>query len=67
MKVNNKSIREVQEKYHLYGYQIARILNMSESTYGRMMRCELPEDEQQRIIQIIEEHEAKAHDGEKGS
>lgn len=55
MSKKNFIIRSVQEKNHLYGYQIARILNVSESTFGRMMREELPIEEQERIARLIEE------------
>lgn len=55
MSKKNLIIRSVQEKNHLYGYQVARILNVSESTYCRKMREELPVREQERIARLIEE------------
>ena len=55
MVIKNKIIREEQEKLHLFNYQIARLLNVSESTFGRMMREELPEKEQRRIVALIRE------------
>ncbi len=55
MKIKNKIIREAQESKHLYGYQVARLLNVSESTFGRMMREELPQEEQERIANLIGE------------
>ena len=51
----NILIREVKEKLHLYNYQIANILKVSESTFTRMMREELPEEEQRRIVALIRE------------
>ena len=55
----NSKIRAALEKHHMYGYQLAHILNVSESTYSRMMRFELPEIQQRRIVKIIEEHARK--------
>lgn len=55
MSKKNLIIRSVQEKNHLYGYQVARILNVSESTYCRKMREELPVLQQERIARLIEE------------
>ena len=36
-------------------WDVAKILGVSESTFYRMMRDELPEDEQKRIVKLIEE------------
>ena len=55
----NSKIRTALEKHHMYGYQLAHILGVSESTYSRMMRFELPEIQQRRIVKIIEEHAQK--------
>ena len=51
--MTNKIIREELEKMHLFNYQAARRLNVSESTWTRMMREDLPEIEQHRIIDLI--------------
>lgn len=53
--IKNKIVREAQEQYHLFGYQVARLLSISESTFGRMMREELPIQEQERIVKLIRE------------
>ncbi|MCR5794770.1 MAG: hypothetical protein K6G61_05430 [Solobacterium sp.] len=55
MVVKNLIIREEQERLHLFNYEIANILKVSESTFGRMMRSELPEEEQRRIVSLIRE------------
>jgi len=49
----NLIIRDAQERNHRYGYEVARLLNVSESTFIRMMREELPEEEQKRIADLI--------------
>ncbi len=55
IEIKNRIIRKAQEECHLYGYQVARLLNVSEATFGRMMRFELPEEEQTRIANLIME------------
>lgn len=51
--MTNNIIREAKNKKRMFNYEIANLLNVSESTFGRMMRNELPEDEQQRIADLI--------------
>jgi predicted XRE-type DNA-binding protein len=36
-------------------WKLARLLGVSESTVNRMIREELPEEEQDRIVRLIEE------------
>ena len=50
----NILIREALSKHGLYVYQLQDILSVSETTITRMMRHELPKDEQSRIIKLIE-------------
>lgn len=50
---NNSIIREAQGKTRMYSYEIAKLLNVSEATFGRMMRNELPIEEQKRIAAMI--------------
>ena len=47
---------------------LGKCLNKSENTVIRMLREELPEEEQKRILEVIEAHlndEAKAHDSKR--
>ena len=57
--MNNLKIRikliEKGIKYH----ELDKILGISEPTRCRMLRNELPDDEQDRICQLIEEYAAK--------
>ena len=53
MKEKNTIIRTAQRDKRMYGYEVARLLKVSESTFGRMMRNELPKDEQKRIADLI--------------
>ena len=42
---------------------LAQILGISESTLTRRLRDELPEEEQVRIVNLIEEHARKGGQG----
>ena len=53
---NNKIVREALAKHRIYQYQLAKILGVNEGTVCRKLRDELPEDEQKRIVSLIEEH-----------
>lgn len=53
----NMSIRIAMIKYGLTQWDVAKILGVSESTFYRMIRDELPEEEQKRIVKLIEEAE----------
>lgn len=50
----NLAIRNALKRCGLYSYNLADILGVSEATITRMMRHELPRDEQNRIINLIE-------------
>lgn len=53
--MKNKAIRDVLAEKGLFLYQLGKILNVSEATVTRMMREELPEPEQKRIVKLIKE------------
>lgn len=55
MAKTNQIIRKAIEEKRIYAYEVADLLGVSESTYGRMMRKELPEEEQKRIAKLIKE------------
>ena len=55
----NIAIRNSLKKYGLYAYSLAELLGVSEATVTRMMRHELPKDEQSRIIKLIEKEGKK--------
>lgn len=60
--MNNIKIRfkltELNKRY----YWLAEILGISESTLTRRLRKELPEEEQTRIVQLIDEKAGESHD-----
>ncbi len=62
MKMNNLQIRlKLTEKGETY-YWLAQQLGISDNTLFRRLRDELPAEEQNRIIQLIEEKAGEKHD-----
>ena len=59
MSEKNKMIHEALYKERVYAYEAAGLLGISVSTYNRMIRSELPQDQQIRIVKLIEEYAAK--------
>ncbi|MEI8200534.1 MAG: hypothetical protein WCG21_10760 [Eubacteriales bacterium] len=53
--MNNLNIRVVMIRNGLKQFQAAELLGISESYFCRKMRKELPIEEQQKIIKIIEQ------------
>ena len=53
--MKNIAIRLALLKSGMRHYELASIMGISESTLGRKLREELPEDEQERIVALIEE------------
>ncbi len=57
--VNNQKIRIKLMANNMRYYELDRILGISEPTRCRMLRNELPADEQDRICRLIDEYVAK--------
>ena len=51
--MNNIKIRITMMEHNLKQWQLAKLLDVSESTVNRLLREELPEEEQDRIVEII--------------
>ena len=60
--LNNMKIRIKLLEHNKRLWWLAKILGTSESTITRRLRNELPEEEQARIIQLIEEKAGESHD-----
>lgn len=60
--MTNIKIRIKLLEYNKRIWWLAKILGTSEATMSRRLRNELPEDEQIRIIQLIEEKAGEKHD-----
>lgn len=54
--MNNLKIRRKMASEMLKYYQLDQILGISEATRCRMLRNELPEEDQDRICKLIEEY-----------
>ena len=53
MSKTNERVRAELKKNGMYQWQLAKRLGMSEPTFTRMMREELPDEEQDRLVSII--------------
>lgn len=58
--MNNKKVRIAMMECNMKQWQLAKLLEVSESTVNRMLREELPEDDQKRLVEIIEGGESDA-------
>ena len=58
-KQNNMLIRQTLHRYGTPLWKLSRILGVSESSVTRLMRNELSEEEQNRIVCLIEQEEGK--------
>ena len=61
--MNNMMIRIKLLEHNKRLWWLAQILGISESTLTRRLRDELPEEEQVRIVNLIEEHARKGGQG----
>jgi len=52
--MNNAKVRIKMIESGLKQWELARLLGMGESVLSRRLRDELPEDEQDRIVALIE-------------
>ena len=51
--VTNIEIRNELKKNRMFNYELASLLGISEWTLSRKLRTELPDEEKQRILEII--------------
>ncbi len=58
--MHNREIRELLQKNRIYGYEVAEKLNISEFTFCRWLRTELPPERKQAVLSAI--HELKGGD-----
>lgn len=55
LNMTNKAIRMKLVEYDLKQWQLSKLLGKSEATVYRLLREELPEEEQSKIISLIEQ------------
>jgi hypothetical protein len=53
--MKNKDIREAAKRQGVFLWQIADRLDLHDSNFSRKLRKELPDEEKERIIKIIDE------------
>lgn len=49
----NIEIRNTLKQKRMYNYELAELLGITEWTLSRKLRKELPEDEKQKILEVI--------------
>lgn len=54
-KVNNKDLRDYAKSKGVKLWQIAEKLNINDGNFSRKLRRELPDQEKQKIIMIVDE------------
>lgn len=52
--MNNLEVREAIKRARLFGYEVAAALGMSETSFSRKLRRELPPEEKTRVLAAIE-------------
>ena len=58
----NEKIRREINKAGLFQWMVADCLGISEITFSRMLRHELTDDQQQRVLNAIEQAKANKED-----
>ncbi len=53
--MKNRIIRQTAKKKHVHLWQIAERFGLTDSTFSRKLRRELPEEERERILRLIDE------------
>lgn len=52
----NQRIRKALKEAGLYQWELALLMGVHEATMAKMLRMELPEEEQDKIIDLIRKH-----------
>lgn len=52
--MQNRLIREALNKNKMKQWELAEVMNINEFSLSRKLRHELPEEEQKRIVSLIE-------------
>lgn len=51
--MNNLEIRQAMKERRMFNYELAEMLGISEFTLSRKLRNELPQEEKERILNLI--------------
>ena len=61
--MKNKKVRLKMMEHEITQYGLSKLMGVSEMTVYRRLRDELPEDEQDRIVALIEQSGGEADEG----
>lgn len=56
--MNNLEIRQAMKERRMFNYELAEMLGISEFTLSRKLRNELPQEEKERILNLIRNRKA---------
>ena len=51
--MNNLEIRQAMKERRMFNYDLAELMGISEFTLSRKLRNELPQEEKERILNLI--------------
>ena len=51
--MNNLEIRQAMKERRMFNYELAELMGISEFTLSRKLRNELPQEEKDRILNLI--------------
>ena len=51
--MNNLEIRQAMKERRMFNYELAELMGISEFTLSRKLRNELPQEEKERILNLI--------------
>lgn len=56
--MNNLEIRQAMKERRMFNYELAELMGISEFTLSRKLRNELPQEEKERILNLIRNRKA---------
>ena len=56
--MNNLEIRQAMKERRMFNYELAEMMGISEFTLSRKLRNELPQEEKERILNLIRNRKA---------
>ena len=63
-KKSNIPVRDAAEKRNMFLWQVANLMGISYSGFMQKMRTEWTQEEQERVIDLIEQHAQKGGDSQ---
>ena len=63
--MKNVKIKLAMTEFDLRQWELARLMGIHEGTLSRMLRNELPEEEQMKIVDLIQQHAREGQNNDK--